>query len=162
MVDRQEVIDRLRALVNNEIEEKKIFSFEGIYQGFKAYIIRRKITSYNSVLGCSNTNYVYESKLICGERDTYRNENFTKDKIIADNQFNNVDSAVMNLADLLEEFKKGVISGIYVIGTNNEAQKKIGDSIRQCAHNLINFLDGEINTKQVAEEMVLESSNEKW
>lgn len=137
MPNRDEVIDRLRSLIDDEIEEKIIFSSEGISKGFKAYITLRKVSTYNPTFRCKNKKYTFESKLVCCERDNFRNETFVKDKIIACNQFGDGYSAIMNLADLLEQFKKDVISGKYTIGDNDEVSKNISQEVKQCAQKLM-------------------------
>lgn len=137
MPTRDEVIDRLRSLIDDEIEEKIIFSSEGISKGFKAYISLRKVSTYNSTIGRTIKEYIFESKLICCERDNFRNETFVKDKIIACNQFSDGYSAIINLADLLEQFKKDVISGKYTIGDNDEVPKNISQEVKLCAQKLM-------------------------
>lgn len=137
MPTRDEVIDRLRSLIDDEIEEKTIFSSEGISKGFKAYITLRKVSTYNSTIGRTSKEYIFESKLVCCERENFKNETFVKDKIIATNHFGDGYSAIMNLADLLGQFKEDVISGKYTIGDNDEVAKNISQEVKLCAQKLL-------------------------
>lgn len=141
MVSREDVITRLSAIINNTPDEKELFSFRGIYEGFKATITSKRITNYNPVSGKNSSNTIYESKVVYGDREMQYNEFYVKEKILTQEQFNSLDEAVMNLGDVLDRFRIDVRNGSYCIGTNNDAVKSIDKSVAQCARNLISFLN---------------------
>ena len=141
MMDREDVITRLSAIINNTPDEKELFSFRGIYEGFKATITSKRITNYNPVSRKNSSNTIYESKVVYGDREIQYNEFYVKEKILTQEQFNSLNEAVMNLADVLDRFRIDVRNGSHCIATNNDAVKSIDKSVAQFARNLISFLN---------------------
>ena len=141
MIDREDVITRLSAIINNTPDEKELFFSKGIYDGFKATITSKRITNYNPVSGKNSSNTIYESKVVYGDREMQYNEFYVKEKILTQEQFNSLNEAVMNLGDVLDRFRIDVRNGHYCVGTHNDAVKSIDKSVALCARNLIAFLN---------------------